>query len=228
MGENDLIQIGGLPWIPDGETRQLPTASVASNVLCKRHNEALSPLDHVARRFFEAFDKIAKSFRAVPITNNGRTFLFNGHDIERWMLKTLCGFVASRNAATKSARITGWRPEVKWLKILFGEEPFAPQWGLHFLGSIGEEAKVDRNLSLAPLSNSESVVYGMLLTLTGRRFLLAMVPSPADRTGTLLANSIYHPAGFIMRMGHAQQTITFTWHVPSGGAVTVMYENVPG
>lgn len=34
------------------DAKELPPKAIAANILCKRHNEALSPLDQVAKRFF--------------------------------------------------------------------------------------------------------------------------------------------------------------------------------
>jgi hypothetical protein len=56
--------------------------------LCRRHNAALSPLDTLAARLFQAV--LAADFAlAQGIIPNQRLYLFEGFDIERWLLKTL-------------------------------------------------------------------------------------------------------------------------------------------
>lgn len=56
--------------------------------LCRRHNAALSPLDSAAGRLFRAV-KRADAALAGRATCDLRVFLFDGFDIERWLLKTL-------------------------------------------------------------------------------------------------------------------------------------------
>jgi len=118
------IEIEGLSWLKDDEKKKLPTKGLMSNILCKRHNEALSGFDSVAKRFFLSIDRIDREFGADITDKEDRVFLFNGHDIERWMLKTLYGVVFSGSASTQSAPIKGWKPNLQWVKILFGKERF--------------------------------------------------------------------------------------------------------
>jgi hypothetical protein len=47
-----LIEMGGLHWKAPGELAQLHINNLGSNILCKRHNSALSPLDAAAGGFF--------------------------------------------------------------------------------------------------------------------------------------------------------------------------------
>jgi hypothetical protein len=41
----------GYPWQAEGQVQSLPPATCKANVLCKRHNNALSPLDSTAGAF---------------------------------------------------------------------------------------------------------------------------------------------------------------------------------
>jgi ribosome biogenesis protein Tsr3 len=50
--------VSGLPWLKPDETKILPITQLAGNILCKRHNEALSPLDAMAGRFFTALKEM--------------------------------------------------------------------------------------------------------------------------------------------------------------------------
>jgi hypothetical protein len=219
----DGVEISGLPWQNEKTPKVLPRSALKSNVLCVRHNSALSLIDDVAKDFFMALDQISDDFRAIPARNNGRAFLFNGHDIERWMLKTLCTAVVSGNASTQIEVITSWKPNLEWQQILFGEAMFPSEWGLYMVGAVGHSSEVNRTFRFAPLSNS-GMIYGGLLRLTNREFLLAMAAPPDDRKGTVLAESTYRPAGLVMRMGNVQQIITFTWEGPiSDSAIVIDY-----
>jgi len=71
------MTVSGPRWLKDGP-RKLPPDALAANVLCRRHNAALSHLDDIAVRLFKAFDD-------ANAGGSGRQeiYLFNGHDVER-------------------------------------------------------------------------------------------------------------------------------------------------
>ena len=52
------VVIGGVPWLKQLKSQQLPISAVKSKILCTRHNSALSPLDVLGGRFFGAFPSI--------------------------------------------------------------------------------------------------------------------------------------------------------------------------
>jgi hypothetical protein len=118
------LTISGLPWIPAGEQRRVSIESLTGKVLCTRHNQALSPLDTIAAGFFQFFT-IQWS------THNVEVYLTRGYDLERWLLKMLCGLVVSGNATLDGQRLSNWAPPVEWLDILFGTADVESPAGLH-------------------------------------------------------------------------------------------------
>jgi hypothetical protein len=91
-----VIEVGNAAWLPSGAD-SLPVGinSLASWILCRRHNHALSRLDAVGTRFYELFrnDQRDLSYHegVGPFPNT--VTLVNGADIERWMLKVLWGAI---------------------------------------------------------------------------------------------------------------------------------------
>jgi hypothetical protein len=81
------ITIDGFPWQDASADSRVPPATLTGKILCKRHNLALSPLDAAAATLFRRIDKFHHEFSAREYEN--RFYLCNGHDIERWLLKTL-------------------------------------------------------------------------------------------------------------------------------------------
>lgn len=218
------VEIEGLSWLND-EKKKLPTKRLESNILCKRHNEAFSGFDSIAKRFFLSIDRIDKEYGADIADSEDRVFLFNGHDIERWMLKTLCGLVCSGGASSQSAPIIGWTPSHQWLKILFGQERFPNKWGIYFSGNIGEVNITNRGFAFNAISNDNLGVYGSITTLNGKRFILAMETPPADKEGTTLAGYIYRPNELVMTNGKSKKVIKFGWDVQGqGGSIGIDYE----
>ena len=92
MADGDF-SISGVPWLEEGETKIISPTSLTANCLCQKHNSALSPLDAAALYFFTALksclDRKAQSARSIV----------SGHDIERWLLKTIKALAASKNLA---------------------------------------------------------------------------------------------------------------------------------
>jgi hypothetical protein len=89
----------GLPWLEAGETKALAPKNLTANCLCRRHNSALSPLDAAAKIFFAGLRDCLESSEAVL------PYLLSGHDVERWLLKTL------KANETAAAHIGGKAPE---------------------------------------------------------------------------------------------------------------------
>ncbi len=105
------LRIGNTLWLPKGETRDVAPPVLTARVLCGAHNTALAPYDAVGDRFCGLLMESGVT-TPTPTTECG---LFNGEDVERWMLKTLCG-VASMEARVRDE---AWTPPPSWLELLF-------------------------------------------------------------------------------------------------------------
>jgi hypothetical protein len=49
-----VIVVIGMPWLPAGQALETSIPNLTAKILCRRHNEALSPLDAEAGHFFSA------------------------------------------------------------------------------------------------------------------------------------------------------------------------------
>jgi hypothetical protein len=218
------IDVEGLSWL-NGEKKKLPAKRLESNILCTRHNEALSGLDNIAKRFFLSIQRIDKEYAIDINENTDRVFLFNGHDIERWALKTLCGSVFSGNTSHLIAPIKDWKPSLQWLRILFGLENFPKKWGLYVSMNVDEMNEVERSYGFSPVSHKSLGVYGSVTNLNRKKFILSMTDTPLDKTGTILAGYIYRPDELVTTNGKSKKVIRFGWDVRGqGGSITVNLE----
>jgi hypothetical protein len=93
------FKVSGLPFLPDGEMKELPINALASNILCTRHNTALSPIDDLASHAFRCF--VEAPLFATSRRSPGRPayYLASGAALEIWMVKTLAGVFHARIAA---------------------------------------------------------------------------------------------------------------------------------
>ncbi len=200
LSHDGLVTIDGFNWQEEKNTQELPTPRLASRILCKRHNEALSALDATALRFFQNLDKAIRQTE-----RRNRVFLFDGTNFELWMLKTLCGAVFSRNAHIK-AQSTGWKPNSLWLHILFYGKPFPDHWGLYYSGENADT--IERGFKLRTLANSTDGVYGVRISLDDELFLFLMDTPPEDLTGTYT----YRPKEIVLLNEYCENVIRFGWN----------------
>lgn len=199
LNQNNALTVKGFPWLEKDVGKILTPSCLVGNILCERHNNALSPLDAVAIRFFKAFNQIEQEFADENTANNETVFLFNGQDIERWMLKTLFGIICSKNALTYEAKIINWAPKTTWLNMLFGTQKFQFNCGIHYIAEKGKKRPMYEGLDFAPITNENNDVYGAIIQLKQHEFVLAMSPPPQEIRGTILEHNIYRPTNLIIK-----------------------------
>lgn len=121
--KKEEIEVSGASWLK-GKRLVLPVERLEANVLCKRHNEQLAPLDDVAGRYVRALKEINE---AVASEGSPLFRVASGVDLERWMLKVLCGLIASGAIEAPEGR----EPPEGLVAALFGAAPFPKGLGFY-------------------------------------------------------------------------------------------------
>ena len=165
LNRNSNLRVSGFPWIERAE-QALPPSALASRILCERHNSALSTLDTIAVRLFQAFDE-----RGAVGSRRQLLYLFSGHDVERWLLKILCGITCSKNL--KLDIETDISIPSYWLEILFGKLEFPDEQGLYVCKSRGHNFKGPHGLELRAITGGDRLT-GMGLWVCGYELILSM------------------------------------------------------
>jgi hypothetical protein len=139
----------GIPGLAPDEQRSMPPSALTVKAFCQRHNNALSPVDDEALRFFMSLAEMTTQLQ-TPQTSPIHDFrTFNGHDLERWFLKALCGmtaFGASRLFTDLPVTVDLERTFNLFLKPGFGPDQsalgdiqlFRPP-ALHFSNGVAEK-----------------------------------------------------------------------------------------
>jgi len=193
----------GLSWL--AEPRNIPPRGLQAKILCKRHNNALSPLDTTIARLFDVL------FRAEQGCNVG-AHEFDGESLERWALKVLLGLVTSGNffgAEGKAMAV----PELH-LRILFGEETFPQGCGFYY---IGDPVKgLDADLLNAAVNRyppgdaEEGSIFGITIRLAWLRFLTTVTA----RISAGQPRLVHRPGG--LQLGVPERgRIGLRWDLPS-------------
>lgn len=205
------ISVTGMPWIPNGQHKSVSRASLTGKMLCARHNYALSSLDATAAEFFRFFTT-EWAGEAIEV------FLARGYDLERWLLKMLCGLVASGNATLNGDRLPGWTPPADWLDILFGSADVEAPAGLHSI--VGKYHVESASLHVTPVFKSDSALpIAIAFAVEGIGFLFAMegLP-PVNRPSATGADTRYRPMALQLRKDGRIREAHLGW--PDGELVT--------
>ena len=194
------LRIKGLTW-PNNLEDKFPPNALASKILCERHNGSLSKLDKIAIGIFTAFDE-----SNTTDSNQQLLHLFSGHDIERWLLKILCGMAYSKNLPTNPNIITTIPYE--WLQILFGYEEFSNEKGLYVCKTKGHIFEGPRGLKIGAIEGNGQLS-GIGVWICGYELILSMNGFPSrffDNREVVYRPQEIHSIGKIF-----EKSIVFSW-----------------
>jgi hypothetical protein len=163
--------------------------SLKVRCLCRRHNSALSPLDTEAGRLFAAVQSVEDTL-SQGIAPEQRLYLFEGFDIERWLLKTLI--------AAYYGKVSDVRPQTHTLPdnlALAFDYLLSPPFGLYVptLTSDGGQHTMTlaRNAMLSLITYRSQVV-GVAVSLSGLTFKL-LLNGPSELVDQFALQHVYRP-----------------------------------
>lgn len=143
------IHVTKFPWLADGESKHVGAANLNAKVLCERHNKAFRPYDEIGTRFLTTVLEVGHPKREA---GSRITALFNGADVERWLLKVLCG------VAAMEAKPTAWGAPRKWVDALLKRDGdrLPPGMGLWFNLELVEMFSGDTpSFSATPIDSND-------------------------------------------------------------------------
>ena len=210
--DKGMVKVGGMTWNEEEKQVWVPADRLGANVLCKRHNNALSGLDSVAIEYFKAIRKTSWEYNNEGSDAKNTVRIFNGTDFERWMLKLLIGGVASNNMEAKNVpEQKSWKPPIDWINVLFGDVGMPKKLGLYGTSQIQEIVLKEGGVAAACLSNSQASIIGLSLIFQGFKFVLAMVKPNLDDEDSILKNSLYRPGNFEFRSQGKSKVVALCW-----------------
>ena len=81
-----VVAIDGVHWLPPGEQRIVGINSLTANILCARHNSALSPLDDEAGQFIRTIKSIHASLHSKSLSRKRLVSIVSGEALVRIIL----------------------------------------------------------------------------------------------------------------------------------------------
>jgi hypothetical protein len=217
------MRIQGFSWCRNKEV-EIPVSRARANILCKHHNEALSPLDSAGTRGFRAL-RAAWELHSIREKMRPHPWMIKQHKIqgrllERWFLKTLVNLVCAEDGdigwADGSPRAA---PPPALVDCCFGPDRLVLPMGLYMIAASGMELADRDFLRFSPLLESGRIVAG-IFEFCGFHFLLSVWNEPLPEglfqangpKGSRAAELMYHPRVFEMRNGgRLSQVVRLTW-----------------
>lgn len=199
------LTASGLPWQRESPMN-IGLNTLVANCLCEFHNNALSPLDTAAGQFFEAL-------QLVDTDQSGAGFqiLVSGHDLERWLLKTLFGFAYSKSLVNNGQPLLPtFHSMIDPISLLENPASWPASTGIYFIQNVGDKVTRNDEFALAPISMRETnELIGMKISVQGLVFDLLLVPR--EITQSTNAPGAYRPGSLSFTYKDHQNQVLISW-----------------
>ena len=126
----------------------------------------------------------------------GSYILFNGHDIERWILKLLIGMVITANARKVGLAVEFSVPVEQVSRMVIDLGRWPRNSGMFFTHSLGDYVALGDKFGFAPIGVRETV-YGCVISAMGFGFAIMLPEVPAERMPKVLGGSSTHRPGML-------------------------------
>lgn len=197
---DEIIEITGFPWLKKG-AKQLHTSSITAKILCARHNSAFSNIDKEGIKFVRSI----KNFSTTNYSGKHKLAVFNGLDVERWLLKTFYGLLYSKNLQVDHYESLRAEIDKKCIDLLNGIVPHADSRGLFLRTEINHQVMSKRVLTVSPIINRfKSNIQGITINVFGFDFLLSTCP-------IIVEHSKYRPDYIIFSTPRDTRVIHLIW-----------------
>lgn len=190
VGDGKMVEISNLHFQPaSSKPQRLPIRGLGSNILCERHNRALSRLDRAGIQVQATLERYQMAQIGGRDPHGSEFDLVSGEEFERWMLKMIWGYKAAGNAVPGNFKVPRERDML--MRYLFRDGLMPKGWGLYV---------------------------GALTRSFAREFGVAVETRAEVQQDTLLSTNVtlgaftFTFAAGIMEAGNGART----WHRPSG------------
>jgi hypothetical protein len=213
QGESSVL-VRNLTFQEQGILEPKGIGNLVAKVLCETHNRMLSPYDDSGKALLSGMDQIDRA--AGRTGEDHETFAVNGDDLERWMLKTLCGGLFSGNIPVLDGTLKRVSPPRHWLDILFGNENFPARQGLYVrAGTPGVVFSTEPSiLKMEVLPDANGVVVGFRMWVFNFQFILVLASLPTQPP-SILEYAQYRPRGILFH--GSKKRIGIAWRGGDAG-----------
>jgi hypothetical protein len=211
------VAIEGVHWLAPGQRNIIGINSLTANILCGRHNSALSILDTEAGQFFRTIKNIRTKPNSKSLSRKPRVSIVSGEALELWILKIACGLFYSKIASHDRRQIAQDHAIENSLiaQALFSKR-WSPHCGLYIRAPIGQRVPGINAISMVPMmaaSANEKRYVGISVWLIGQQF--AVIFDPRADTAELKSEGwLFRPTDVSFRSRQRIYWLILTW--PAG------------
>ena len=202
--------MSGFPGQEKGVFKRVGVNSLTCNMLCTRHNSALSPLDTAAGHFFAKITAAMRHANMHSMVKKTEYYLVNGDAIERWALKTMLNLYYSKVASANGESIfkSDALNERHAIRLLTDEMLLSPL-GLYI--TIGQTTIVNDQIGLAPLLHIESqTLCGVTIQFPGITF--GFIFDASKGNNDFFVGTSVRRASLLDILGHKRSSrVYMTW-----------------
>jgi len=224
LGEE--VQVGGIPWQARGTILKCGIDSLVSNILCTRHNSALSPLDALAARAFGVIRDVCDDLNHASDVTTTEWHLVSGEALELWCLKTLCGLFFSSVAAKDGTSLKRTHTiDVHAFEEALRLRRLPSNCGLYARLVTGE---FKGPITWNPLtSNDASKVIGLRVRMHAVQFEVILDPSNVN-FDVVHKENIFRPWNLVFGDGKRTHVVVMSWpDKPQGDRRRINYTMRP-
>ncbi len=222
------IGVRGLPWCRE-EHKFISKDAYTANILCRKHNSDLSPVDDAAIHAMNTFRTVMKVHQQRKVLLEERLwagrfdlheYTISGDGLERWLLKTLINMemVGGQGLPIGAPGGKHREPPCELVGVALGLRRFENREGLYLAAVEGQAVQTAERVhyvSLIKESSQGNFVAAGEFLFYGMRFFLCLEPDGlprAIRTDDGELKLLHHVAGINVELnGLPSQRIMFTW-----------------
>lgn len=207
----DVHVVSGASWlVRDEESAPLPAQALGSKVLCTRHNKLLSPIDRAVIPFFEALLRAFSVLESNLVLPSQETTV-SGDQLQLWLLKSLCGFLAS-GEYTPGGIGTAMAIPDEWLQLLFNQAAWDNGAGM-YIRIV--EAHPHRGFAMGHVADPDSdALVGGVIEFCGVEFFILPtegVQRVLETSENRLSNLVHRPGEISVANQTHRTRIAIVW-----------------
>lgn len=221
-----VVAIDGFFWQPPDEQKIVGINSLTANILCARHNSALSPLDTEAGQFMRTIKQLHSNLGTRSLSRKTTISIVSGEGLELWILKVACGLFYAKIASRDRHQIA---KDHLVDDSIITEGFFSKRWhrncGLYMRAAAGQLVRGVNTISLIPatatLGNVKRYV-GVRVSMIGLEFAVLFDPRGLYPEQLAADGWYLRPTDVCFRSQQRRHWLILTWPAGTPGRVIEM------
>jgi hypothetical protein len=215
-----LFTLENASWKSSG-SGVIPSGSLVATVLCNHHNSILTPYDLEVGKLVRHLVLLDSKTTAEGLAEVPATLSINGIYLEKWLLKVLCGIMASGNFLIDMKPVGKVQPSEYLVNLLFSGDSWTHSVGLYANYVVGTTVDGHRGVAYDTVVRANRTQNGTHVEIVGVDVRLWGLLVLRGIFGTVDGPELlsrYRPQKLQILNRSVTRDIVFTW--PPGSVTT--------